>query len=173
MIKTGTIDLSSGAATIETALNEPGMVYVRLEPGNAVPAAPAPSFAELAQANTDLHTAAGKDPAVAAIFQRYPDLRLVAGAPPPSAAELDRLTVGAAVAPEKFQPSLPRPADFDSFWAGKLKALAAIPINPVLARRHRRRSRASVSIPSSSTASAAMCRVISPRLLRRASIRRW
>ena len=42
------------------------------------------------------------------------------------------INLGAAVAPSKLQPSAPRPADFDDFWDGKLKALAAIPINPVL-----------------------------------------
>jgi cephalosporin-C deacetylase-like acetyl esterase len=42
--------------------------------------------------------------------------------------------LGAAIAPTGLQPSAPRPADFDAFWDGKLKALAAIPINPVLTR---------------------------------------
>jgi cephalosporin-C deacetylase-like acetyl esterase len=40
--------------------------------------------------------------------------------------------VGAAVAPEKIGLSTPRPADFDSFWAGKLNAQEKVPINPVL-----------------------------------------
>jgi cephalosporin-C deacetylase-like acetyl esterase len=40
--------------------------------------------------------------------------------------------LGAAVAPTKIGPAVPRPADFDSFWAGKLAAQAKIPINPVL-----------------------------------------
>lgn len=40
--------------------------------------------------------------------------------------------IGAAVAPWKLQPAVPRPADFDAFWDAKLKALAAIPINPLL-----------------------------------------
>ena len=38
--------------------------------------------------------------------------------------------LGAAIAPSR--PSVPRPADFDAFWDGKLKALAGIPIHPVL-----------------------------------------
>ena len=42
-------------------------------------------------------------------------------------------TLGAAVAPNRLQPSVPRPADFDAFWESKLKALHEIPINPVLA----------------------------------------
>src|ERR1035438_6954540 len=40
--------------------------------------------------------------------------------------------LGAAIAPAKLQPSVPRPADFDAFWDAKLKALRAIPINPTL-----------------------------------------
>ena len=42
------------------------------------------------------------------------------------------IVVGAAVAPEKLQPSVPRPADFDSFWESKIKMLNAIPENAVL-----------------------------------------
>lgn len=40
--------------------------------------------------------------------------------------------LGAAVAPAKLKLSASRPADFDAFWDGKLKALADIPINPAL-----------------------------------------
>jgi cephalosporin-C deacetylase-like acetyl esterase len=40
--------------------------------------------------------------------------------------------LGAAIAPSQLQPSVPRPADFDSFWDAKLKALGEIPIHPVL-----------------------------------------
>jgi len=40
--------------------------------------------------------------------------------------------LGAAIAPARLKPSVPRPADFDSFWDGKLKALAQVPMNPVL-----------------------------------------
>jgi cephalosporin-C deacetylase-like acetyl esterase len=42
------------------------------------------------------------------------------------------LHLGAAVAPSMLKPAVPRPVDFDSFWDGKLKALAEIPIHPVL-----------------------------------------
>jgi cephalosporin-C deacetylase len=49
-----------------------------------------------------------------------------------SAAGSRPMHLGAAVAPEKLQLSAPRPSDFDNFWDGKLKALAAIPINPRL-----------------------------------------
>jgi cephalosporin-C deacetylase-like acetyl esterase len=50
----------------------------------------------------------------------------------PGGAKAAPIHLGAAVEPWKLQPSVPRPADFDAFWDGKLKALAAIPINPVL-----------------------------------------
>ena len=43
-----------------------------------------------------------------------------------------RILLGAAVAPTGIQPAEPRPADFDAFWADKLKALAAVPMNPVV-----------------------------------------
>jgi cephalosporin-C deacetylase len=42
------------------------------------------------------------------------------------------IALGAAVAPEKLRPSVPRPADFDSFWSAKIKMLKKIPQNAVL-----------------------------------------
>ena len=39
---------------------------------------------------------------------------------------------GALVSPEAIQPALPRPDDFDAFWADKLKELAAVPANAKL-----------------------------------------
>lgn len=39
---------------------------------------------------------------------------------------------GAAISPDKITPSSPRPADFDDFWAAKIKELAAVPTNPQL-----------------------------------------
>jgi len=78
-IRTGALDLSSGAATIEATLNEPAMLYVEA-----------------------------------------------------GLAERPAIHLGAAIAPAQLQPSVPRPADFDSFWDAKLKALAEVPINPVL-----------------------------------------
>lgn len=41
-------------------------------------------------------------------------------------------TVGAAVAPDKLQPVVPRPRDFDRFWAEKIAMLQKVPANPVL-----------------------------------------
>lgn len=40
--------------------------------------------------------------------------------------------LGAAIAPSKLKPSIPRPDDFDAFWQSKLKALGEIPIHPEL-----------------------------------------
>ena len=48
------------------------------------------------------------------------------GAPPASAVHL-----GAAIAPTQLRPSVPPPADFDSFWDAKLQELRLIPLNPV------------------------------------------
>ena len=42
------------------------------------------------------------------------------------------MAVGAAVAPEKLRPSVPRPSDFDRFWDSKIKMLKLIPENAVL-----------------------------------------
>ena len=44
----------------------------------------------------------------------------------------ESVTLGAAVAPEKLRPSVPRPADFDLFWDSKIKSLERIPENVVL-----------------------------------------
>lgn len=79
VIKTGTLDLTSGRAVIEATPDEPSMVYVEVKtPGGA------------------------------------------------------GLALGAAVAPERLRPSAPRPADFDAFWASKIRALKAVPENAVL-----------------------------------------
>ena len=40
--------------------------------------------------------------------------------------------LGAAVAPEKIGAAIPAPADFDAFWAAKLKALRKVPAKPEL-----------------------------------------
>jgi cephalosporin-C deacetylase len=40
--------------------------------------------------------------------------------------------LGAAVAPTQLQPSVPRPADFDTFWDAKLTELSRIPMNAML-----------------------------------------
>ncbi len=44
-----------------------------------------------------------------------------------------QIVAGAAVAPEKLLPSVPRPADFDRFWSSQIQQLQRVPPNPVLA----------------------------------------
>jgi cephalosporin-C deacetylase-like acetyl esterase len=66
------------------------------------------------------------------IYARLSFIGAPAPATPPAPPELDKMTVGAAVAPEQIRPALPKPADFDSFWAGKLAKLKEVPINPRL-----------------------------------------
>lgn len=87
VVRTGTLDLSSGSAVIETTVDEPAMLYDDVTPAASPDAAPATASA---------------------------------------------IHLGAAVVPGKLQPAVPKPADFDSFWDAKLKALAEVPINPVL-----------------------------------------
>ena len=43
-----------------------------------------------------------------------------------------RVRLGAAVDPTKLQPSEPKPADFDAFWAEKLQLLDKVPMSPVV-----------------------------------------
>jgi cephalosporin-C deacetylase-like acetyl esterase len=52
-----------------------------------------------------------------------------AGDPAPT---VKPIHLGAAIEPWKLPLSAPRPPDFDAFWSGKLKALAEVPLNPVL-----------------------------------------
>jgi len=42
------------------------------------------------------------------------------------------IAAGAAVSPQKLQPVAPRPTDFDTFWASKIKMLESVPPNPVV-----------------------------------------
>ncbi len=88
VLKSGTIDLSSGNGTIETVLDHPGMLYLEL----SYIGAPAPKT-------------------------------------PPTRQELDKMIAGAAVAPEQIRSPVPKPADFDAFWAHKLALLKRVPIN--------------------------------------------
>ncbi len=48
------------------------------------------------------------------------------------AADAQPFALGAAIAPEQLRPVVPEPADFDEFWARKIGALQAVPVNPVL-----------------------------------------
>jgi len=69
----------------------------------------------------------------AMIYARLSYIGAPEPATPPAPQELDKMTVGAAVAPDQIRPPAgARPADFDAFWRGKLKALARVPMNPHL-----------------------------------------
>ncbi|HEY6332992.1 MAG TPA: acetylxylan esterase [Blastocatellia bacterium] len=87
VIASGTLDFSSGHATVEVRVNEPAMVYLEISP---------------------------------------------AGGQSKDAAADAKIAAGAAVAPDKLQPSVARPADFDAFWDSKIRMLKQIPENPVL-----------------------------------------
>src|SRR3569833_996220 len=91
VIKSGVLDVSSGAGVLETSLDHPGMLYV--------------------------------------VFFFFGVLVFVFV---PTRQELDKMTVGAVVAPEQIRPPVAKPADFYSFWVGKLAALKQVPINPRL-----------------------------------------
>jgi cephalosporin-C deacetylase-like acetyl esterase len=61
-----------------------------------------------------------------------PEMLYVEVVPVQAVAKPAAIHLGAAIAPWKLRPSAPRPADFDSFWDAKLKALSGVPVNPVL-----------------------------------------
>jgi cephalosporin-C deacetylase len=132
VVKTGSFDLHSGTATIETTFDQPAMLYVAVD----YQAGPSPSLsaAGYAQVNRDLKALLEKtDPALRPVLGKYPHYELLnpqfsLG----SLAENRVATLGAAVAPTLLQPSVPAPADFESFWAGQLARLRRIPAHPVL-----------------------------------------
>ena len=68
----------------------------------------------------------------AMIYARLSFIGAPEPATPPTPQELDKMTVGAAVAPEKIRPALAKPADFDAWWASKIEALNKVPMNPRL-----------------------------------------
>lgn len=68
----------------------------------------------------------------AMIYARLSYIGAPEPATPPTPQELDRMTVGAAIEPEKILPRTEKPADFDAFWAGKIAELNKVPVNPRL-----------------------------------------
>ena len=84
----------------------------------------ATGFLDLSSGSTTVTTAVD-EPAMIYV-------EIAASTPPadPAAAKAAAIHLGAAVVPWRLQPSVARPADFDEFWDAKLKALAAIPIDP-------------------------------------------
>jgi cephalosporin-C deacetylase len=104
VLKEGTLDFSTGKAAIEIVAEQPAMIYVAVE-----------AYEDLAPGTTGR---AADDAS-----------RFVGGN---AGRNTGFYAVGAAVAPTKIPMSAPRPADFDTFWDGKLAAQARLPINPVL-----------------------------------------
>jgi cephalosporin-C deacetylase len=132
VVKTGSFALGSGTATIETTYDQPAMLYVTVDYQTGL--APSLSPAEYAQVNRDLKALLEKDdPALKPLLEKYPGYRLLNPEFSFSAfAENPVATLGAAVAPTLLEPSVPAPADFDSFWAAQLARLRRIPAHPVL-----------------------------------------
>ena len=132
VVKTGSFDLRSGTATIETAFDQPAMLYVTVDYQTGL--SPSLSPAEYARVNRDLKALLEKrDPALRPLLAQYPHYQLLnpqfSLAP---FAENPVATLGAAVAPTLLRPSVPAPSDFDSFWASEVARLRRIPPNAVL-----------------------------------------
>jgi cephalosporin-C deacetylase-like acetyl esterase len=100
VLKTDTLDLSSGRATIETSLDEPGTILLNIRGAGAAPTPTDTGAAVPARGRGGRGGRGGGSTAA-----------------------------GALVAPQKLQPSSPRPVDFDTWWAGKIKLLHDIPVN--------------------------------------------
>lgn len=132
VVKTGSFDLSSGTATIETTFDQPAMLYVTVDYQAGF--APMLSPAEYAQANSALKELLEKnDPALKSLLDKYPGYQLLHPEFSFSAFAENRVgTLGAAVAPTLLEPSVAAPADFHSFWAAQLARLRRVPIDPVL-----------------------------------------
>ncbi|HEX8756045.1 MAG TPA: acetylxylan esterase [Steroidobacteraceae bacterium] len=132
VVKTGSFDLRSGTATIETTFDHPAMLYVTVD-YRAVPS-PSLSPAQYAQVNRALQALLEKDdPALKPLLAKYPGYALLRPEFSFAALAENRIaTLGAAVAPTLLEPSVAAPADFDSFWSAQLARLRQVPIHPVL-----------------------------------------
>ena len=139
-IGSGTFDLVKGPATIQFIVDHPAMVYVTVDrAGTTPPSRPTPAEAD--KLNDSLKALLAKDdPTLKPFFDKYPDYCLIPApcgatspdigpSPPP---ESHVAVVGAAVEPTKLMPSVPRPDDFDAFWAAKLAELRKVPARPML-----------------------------------------
>lgn len=132
VVKTGSFDLRSGRASIETTFDRPAMLYVAVDYQAGF--APSLSPAEYARVNRDLKALLEKDdPALRPLLAKYPGYELLHPEFSFGALAENRIaTLGAAVAPTRLQPSVAAPADFDSFWAAQLERLRRIPADPKL-----------------------------------------
>jgi cephalosporin-C deacetylase len=113
VLKEGKLDLSSGKDKIEIVGAQPEMIYVAIEPYS--------NLAPEASSSDSPGAVSGPGPGSAPAFRGGNTGR-----------NNGLYAVGAAVAPTKIGLSTARPADFDSFWNGKLAEQAKIPVNAVL-----------------------------------------
>jgi cephalosporin-C deacetylase-like acetyl esterase len=134
----GSLDLTQGPGEIALTPDHPMAVYVTVD--RAVPQPGEPTPAEAARINTDLKALTAKnDPSLQALYEKYPDLCLLSqpcAAPDPNVwlppLQAYAAVLGAVVSPANIAPVALRPADFDAFWADRLKVQAKIPMNAVL-----------------------------------------
>jgi len=103
-IQQGRLDLSSGSATIEVGLEEPGELVLNVTPDTL-------SETNSATSSTNATESAGRGLGRGGRGQTRD---------------------GAIVDPDHLKPALPKPDDFDAWWERKLAALDAIPANPEL-----------------------------------------
>ena len=144
VVKEGKLDLSPGKDKIEIAGDQPEMIYVAIEPYAVLAVA--------ASVSSDSSTSVGQSGSAPPNKNSpAPDAASTAAAQsgstaanPGSSPQTPQwiggntgrnnglYAVGAAVAPTEIPLSTPRPADFDSFWDGKLALQAKVPIDAVL-----------------------------------------
>ncbi len=141
VLKEGKLDLSTGKDTIEIVGDQPEMIYVAIEPYAALaaaPSAPTPGAAKpgatTASPNNPAPDAASTAAATTTAAQAGSGTTNSGVSPPPphwmggnTGRNNGLYAVGAAVAPTDIPLSTPRPADFDSFWDGKLALQAKVP----------------------------------------------
>jgi cephalosporin-C deacetylase-like acetyl esterase len=108
-IQQGTLRLSSGSATIEVGLDEPGELVLNVTP-------PTESETNSAMGTTNAPENAARAPGRGGI----------------GAFGRGQTRDGAIVDAGHLKPALPRPDDFDAWWEKKLAALDTIPANPQL-----------------------------------------
>jgi cephalosporin-C deacetylase len=129
VLKEGKLDLSSGKATIEVAGDQPEMLYVAIEPiANLAP--PTSGTGAAAPPTVPPASVTSTPAAPAGAASQGPAIPAFTGGN--TGRNNGLYAVGAAVAPTKIGLSTSRPADFDSFWNGKLAEQAKIPVNAVL-----------------------------------------
>ncbi|MGI4855044.1 MAG: acetylxylan esterase [Janthinobacterium lividum] len=131
-LKEGKLNLISGKDTIEITGDRPEMIYVAVEPyavldTTAAATSPTPS------GEPDLAASSPSNSAARSVTDA------AAGAPPPSpytggntGRNNGLYAVGAAVAPLQIPMDTPRPADFDTFWTGKLAQQERVPVHASL-----------------------------------------